>query len=107
MNRGFFEEENAFIAIKDGSGSYTRDSLGKCHCGFNGKGFEWIPNSVLDLKEFRIEKDKIRLTYQTVEEVKQDYQFVMSKAPGQYDSEEKWRVEEITLVEKVPHKEKV
>ncbi|MBN8204206.1 hypothetical protein [Bacillus sp. NTK034] len=100
-----FEEANAFMARIDGSGYYTGERSGKCHCGFifNGEGFEWIPNSVLDLKEFRIEKDKISLTYQTVEEVKQDYQFVMVKAPGQYDREEKWRVEEITLVEKVPH----
>ncbi|MBY0156669.1 hypothetical protein H0178_12775 [Cytobacillus firmus] len=100
-----FKEANAFIARIDGLGYYAGERSGKCHCGFifNGEGFEWIPNSVLDLKEFRIEQDKIRPTYQTAEEVTQDYQFVMAKAPGQYDSEEKWRVEEITLVEKVPH----
>src|SRR5690606_14148408 len=75
-----YKKANAFMARIDGSGYYTGERSGKCHCGFifNGEGFEWITNSVLDLNVFRIEKDKIRLTYQTVEEVKQDYQFVMA-----------------------------
>lgn len=46
------------VARIDGLGYYAGERSGKCHCGFifNGEGFEWIPNSVLDLKEFRIEK---------------------------------------------------
>ncbi|MDF2038334.1 hypothetical protein P2R12_15320 [Cytobacillus oceanisediminis] len=97
-----FDEANRFIALKEGTGSYTIDSEGNCPCGFgfNEKGFEWVPNAVLDLKEFRIEKDKIHLIYHTAEDVKQDYQFVMVKSPGRFDREKKWRIDEITLVEK-------
>ncbi|WP_286675849.1 hypothetical protein [Cytobacillus firmus] len=60
------------MAFKDGQGYFTTDKAGNCPCGFgfNGKGFEWIPNAVLDLKEFRIEKDKVYLTYNTVEDIK-------------------------------------
>ncbi|MCS0787928.1 hypothetical protein [Cytobacillus pseudoceanisediminis] len=61
------------------------------------------PIPFLILKNLESKKIKIRFTYHTVEEVKQDYQFVMAKAPGRYDREEKWRINEITLVEKVPH----
>lgn len=96
-----FKEANRFIALKDGAGSYTNDSEGNCPCGFFfEKGFEWLPNAVLDLKAFRIENDKIFLTYHTAEDIKQDYQFVMVKAPGRFDREEKWRIDEIKLVEK-------
>lgn len=97
-----FEEANRFIALKDGGGSYTSERGGGCPCGFflNEKGFEWVPNAVLDLKAFRVEKDKILLTYHTAEDIKQNYQFVMVKAPGRFESEEKWRIDEIKLVEK-------
>ncbi|KML41766.1 hypothetical protein [Cytobacillus firmus] len=96
-----FEGANRFIAQKDGAGSYTIDSEGNCPCGFFfEKGFEWVPNAVLDLKAFRIENDKIFLTYYTAEDIKQDYQFVMVMAPGRFDREEKWRIDEIKLVEK-------
>lgn len=96
-----FEEANGFIALKDGAGSYTIDSEGNCPCGFFfEKGFEWVPNAALDLKAFRIENDKIFLTYHTAEDIKQDYQFVMVKAPGRFDREEKWRIDEIKLVQK-------
>ncbi|WP_404357537.1 hypothetical protein LG291_03785 [Cytobacillus firmus] len=97
-----FEEANRFIALKEGAGSYTIDNEGNCPCGFgfNYKGFEWVPNAVLDLKAFRIENDKIFLTYHTAEDIKQDYQFVMVMAPGRFDREEKWRIDEIKLVER-------
>lgn len=95
-----FEEANEFIALKDGVGSYTIE--GNCPCGFflSEKGFEWIPNSVLEIKEFRIEKDKVYLTYNTVEDVKNNYQFVLSKAVGRNEMVEKWRIEDIKLVAK-------
>jgi TolA-binding protein len=96
-----FEGANRFIALKDGAGSYTNDSEGNCPCGFFfEKGFEWVPNAVLDLKGFRIENDKTFLTYHTAEDIKQDYQFVMVMAPGRFDREEKWRINEIKQVEK-------
>ncbi|OMF51731.1 hypothetical protein BK139_23265 [Paenibacillus sp. FSL R5-0490] len=96
-----FEEANRFIALKDGVGSYTNDSEGNCPCGFFfEKGFEWVPNAALDLKAFRIENDKIFLTYHTAEDIKQDYQFVMVKAQGRFDREKKWRIDEIKLVGK-------
>ncbi|MEK3822493.1 hypothetical protein MKY20_25790, partial [Cytobacillus sp. FSL W8-0315] len=94
-----FQEATKFMAFKDGQGYFTTDKAGNCPCGFgfNGKGFEWIPNAVLDLKEFRIEKDKVYLTYNTVEDIKTNYQFVMTKAIGKYDSVKKWRIEDIKL----------
>ncbi|WP_342025949.1 hypothetical protein AADC60_04040 [Cytobacillus pseudoceanisediminis] len=94
-----FQEATKFMAFKDGQGYFTTDKAGKCPCGFgfNGKGFEWIPNAVLDLKDFRIEKDKVYLTYNTVEDIKTNYQFVMTKAIGKYDSVKKWRIEDIKL----------
>ncbi|UQX57111.1 hypothetical protein M5V91_28610 (plasmid) [Cytobacillus pseudoceanisediminis] len=97
-----FQEATKFMAFKAGQGYFTTDKAGNCPCGFgfNGKGFEWIPNAVLDLKEFRIEKDKVYLTYNTVEDIKNNYQFVMTKAIGRYDSVKKWRIEDIKLVTK-------
>ncbi|MBX9976404.1 hypothetical protein [Cytobacillus firmus] len=94
-----FQEATKFMAFKDGQGYFTTDKAGNCPCGFgfNGKGFEWIPNAVLDLKEFRIEKNKVYLTYNTVEDIKTNYQFVMTKAIGKYDSVRKWRIEDIKL----------
>ncbi|MCM3393228.1 hypothetical protein [Cytobacillus oceanisediminis] len=94
-----FQEATKFMAIKDGQGYFTTDEAGNCPCGFgfNGKVFEWIPNAVLELKEFRIEKDKVYLTYNTVEDIKNNYQFVMIKAIGRYDSVKKWRIEDIKL----------
>ncbi|EFV74315.1 hypothetical protein HMPREF1013_05454 [Bacillus sp. 2_A_57_CT2] len=94
-----FQEATKFMAFKDGQGYFTTDKAGNCPCGFgfNGKGFEWIPNAVLDLKEFRIEKDKVYLTYNTAEDIKTNYQFVMTKAIGKYDSVKKWIIEDIKL----------
>ncbi|MGA5690652.1 hypothetical protein [Cytobacillus pseudoceanisediminis] len=94
-----FQEATKFMAFKDGQGYFTTDKAGNCPCGFgfNGKGFEWIPNAVLDLKEFRIEKDKVYLTYNTAEDIKTNYQFVMTKAIGKYDSVKKWMIEDIKL----------
>lgn len=96
-----FQEASKFIAFKEGGGHITMDT-GNCPCefGFNGKGFEWVPNAVLDLKEFRIEKDKVYITYNTLEEIKNNYQFVMTKSIGRYDSVKKWRIEEIKRVTK-------
>lgn len=97
-----FEEAIEFIAFNIGYGYFTADKERKCPCAFdfNGKGFEWIPNAVLDLKEFRIEKDKIYLTYNTVQDVKNNYKFVMTKAIGKGDEVKGWKIEEFELEEK-------
>ncbi|KAB2331603.1 hypothetical protein F7731_18425 [Cytobacillus depressus] len=94
-----FKETWGFIALKNGTSFSTIDSIGNCPCGFTfyGKGFEWVPNTVLTLKEFRIEKEKILLTYNTVTDIKHNYQFVMTKAAGRNDKVGRWRIEEIKL----------
>ncbi|QED50011.1 hypothetical protein FSZ17_05470 [Cytobacillus dafuensis] len=94
-----FKETWGFIALKNGTSFSMRDSVGNCPCSFAfyGKSFEWVPNTVLTLKEFRIEKEKILLTYNTVADIKHNYQFVMTKAAGRNDKVERWRIEEIKL----------
>lgn len=81
------------------TGFSTKDSAGNCPCSisFGGKTIEWIPSSVLDLKEFRIETERIFLTYNTVEKIRNDYQFVMTKTFGFNNNYkvEKWGIEEI------------
>jgi len=73
-------------------GSYRLDQASTCPCGwiFNGGGIEWIRNAVVELSEFTIEKEKILLTYNTIEEIERNYQFVMMKEEG-------WKIEEIKL----------
>jgi regulator of replication initiation timing len=102
-----FNRAKEFFAFSKDTGFSTAfstiDSAGNCPCGisFRGGGIEWIPNTVLELKEFRIEREKIFLTYKTVESIRRDYQFVMTKTKTIGFSNnykvEKWGIEEIKL----------
>ncbi|MCM3595605.1 hypothetical protein M4D55_07385 [Metabacillus idriensis] len=84
-----------FFSSSKNIGFSPKDSAGNCPCSV-GK-IEWMPNSVLELREFRIDKERIFLTYNTVEKIKNDYQFVMIKTKESYDNVERWRIEEINL----------
>ncbi|MEK3808072.1 hypothetical protein MHB63_16250 [Bacillus sp. FSL H8-0547] len=93
---GSFSEAKELVAATTGFSSLDR--AGNCPCGFsfeNGRNIEWKPKSVLDLKELGIEGEKIILTYQTGEMIKDDYQFVMTNTEGVNDKTLKWRIEEI------------
>ena len=105
-----FFQANNYIAF-DGTGTVSYSSLdfeGNCPCFFNfdGLGFEWKPNVVGNLSEFRTEKGKIILIFNSVQNEHTAYQFVMTKATGlkenksspsgfDLDKEEKWRILEI------------
>ena len=72
--------------------NYFLLSDGDCPCTFTfgTHVLDWIPNGVLDLREFTIEKDNILLTYNTSEEIRRDYEFVIVK-------EDEWVIKEIKL----------
>ncbi|RFB13527.1 hypothetical protein DZB84_16270 [Bacillus sp. HNG] len=91
-----FKEASEFIALQNGFGLMAQDSSLTCPClfAFNSKSVEWIPNAVLELVKVRTEKDKIILTYNTVNDIG-DYEFVLIKGMGRNDPTEKWRIEEI------------
>lgn len=105
-----FFQANNYIAF-DGTGTVSYSSLdfeGNCPCFFNfdGLGFEWKPNVVGNLSEFRTEKGKIILIFTSVQNEHTAYQFVMTKATGlkenksspigfDLDKEEQWRILEI------------
>ncbi|WP_144478905.1 hypothetical protein [Cytobacillus oceanisediminis] len=103
-----FFQANNYIAF-DGTVSYSYlDLEGNCPCFFNfdGLGFEWKPNVVGNLSEFRTEKGKIILIFTSVQNEHTAYQFVMTKATGlkenksspigfDLDKEEQWRILEI------------
>ncbi|MBS4221779.1 hypothetical protein [Lederbergia citrea] len=97
-----FKEASEFIS--NGQGFATMDREGTCPCSFDFKGtpslFEWIPNAVQELKEFRIEGEKILLTYTTNEDIGHNYLFVMTKAIGVFTQDKKWRIEAIQLIAK-------
>lgn len=97
-----FKETWEFISLNIGSGFSAMDNAGNCPCGFifNRNHIEWVPNAVLTLREFSIEKEKILLTYNTVVDIKHNYQFVMTKSAARNDKVERWRIEEIKLKEK-------
>lgn len=87
-----FKAASMFMAR--GVGKVMVDREGSCPClfDFNAlKSIVWKSNAVLWLKEFSMEDDKILLTYNTVEEVEDDYQFVMTKEEG-------WKIKEIILI---------
>jgi hypothetical protein len=96
---GNIEEAMELIMHQNFIGYGTIDDAGNCPCTivFKYRTHEWKPGVVLDLNEFNIEKGKIVLTYLTVDDLENNYQFVMSKGGGFYDMTEKWRIEEIRL----------
>jgi hypothetical protein len=98
-----FEEATKYLARQNGLGFTTLDRESNCPCSisFNGRSVEWLPHVLLELSNFRIEKEKIILTYQTVESLPVHFQFVMIKDIGVVDpGEEKWRIKEILVVDK-------
>ncbi|MBE4909094.1 hypothetical protein IMZ08_13575 [Bacillus luteolus] len=98
------KEASNLVSLNIGGGYSTIDREGNCPChlffGKYGKSIEWIPNVVLDLKEFSLDKDKVLLTYRTVEAIKGDYQFIVSKSTLNREQEERWMIDEITLIKK-------
>jgi hypothetical protein len=98
-----FQEATQYIAPQNGTGFTAMDRENNCPCSFsfNGSNVEWLPNVVSELDKFRIEKEKIILTYQTVESLPHDYQFVMIKDLGMdNDDEKRWRIKEIVKEDK-------
>jgi regulator of replication initiation timing len=99
------EETISLFLFKVGRSYATIDREGNCPCYISfGTGYrqsiEWKPNVVLDLKEFSLDKDKILLTYHTVEDVQDDYQIVMTKGISFPNGIEKWLIDEIKLKKK-------
>jgi hypothetical protein len=96
------KDTSKFLALNNGTGFTTLDREGNCPCtiSFKEGSIEWKPNTVLELMAFRVEKEKILLTYNTVEETQHTYQFIMTMGPGRDDQEEKWRIEGIRLNDK-------
>lgn len=94
------EEARQFMSIRVGTS--TLDRAGTCPCSwlFDIRSFEWIPNTVIKLSEFTIEKEKILLTYNTIEDIERDYQFVMTKEEEGNTNVERWKIEKIKLKEK-------
>ncbi|MBE4906959.1 hypothetical protein IMZ08_02665 [Bacillus luteolus] len=77
---------------------------GKCSfdISFNGRTIEWVPNTIQELKDFKVEGEKIYLTYHTNEDIKHyNYQFVLAKGEGMFkNQEEAWRIESIERIRK-------
>ncbi|MBT2684751.1 hypothetical protein [Bacillus sp. ISL-37] len=96
-----FKEVIELIAVGNFT-SFTLDQEDNCPCSIHFKysNLDWIPNVVLNLSEFNIEKGRIVLTYLTVEDLENNYQFVLTKSVDYYERTEKWRIEEIRLIEK-------
>ncbi|MFT9597227.1 hypothetical protein [Mesobacillus sp.] len=97
-----FKEVTDLIAFGNFTSFSTLDQEDNCPCRitFKYSNLDWSPGVVLNLKEFSINKDKIILTYLTVEDQENNYQFVLTRRDGFYDMTEKWRIEDIRLVEK-------
>ncbi|QOR67224.1 hypothetical protein IM538_03520 [Cytobacillus suaedae] len=97
-------ETRDLIAFNNGSGFGTRDREGNCPCYMTfrmyGDSVEWKQNMILSLKEFSLDKDKVLLTYHTVDEFEDDYQFIMLKSTLNREQEERWMIDEIKLVKK-------
>lgn len=86
-----FEAASLFMAGGVGKGMVNREGTCPCLFSFSAtKSIVWKSNAVLGLREFSMEDEKLLLTYNTVEEVEDDYQFVMTKEEG-------WKIKEITL----------
>lgn len=82
---------------------YTNFGTTKGTCpnsvSFRNRGaIDWCPNSVLDLEEFKIEGERVFLTYKTTEMIEYNYQFAMIKSKGFNDEAISWRIEYIRLV---------
>jgi hypothetical protein len=99
---GEFQEVIELIAFGNFTGFSTLDQEDNCPCRINFKysNLDWSPGVVLNLKEFSINKDKIVLTYLTVENLEDNYQFILIRSDGFYDMTEKWRIADIRLIEK-------
>lgn len=99
---GDFEEVIELIAVDNFTSISTLDKEGNCPCSifFKYSSLDWSPGVVMNLSEFSIEKGKILLTYLTVENLDSNYQFVLTRSDGFYDMTEKWRIEDIRLIEK-------
>ncbi|MBT2642794.1 hypothetical protein J7I80_11195 [Bacillus sp. ISL-41] len=99
---GDFKEVIDLMALKELSGFSTSDKELNCPCSFSFKNsnLDWSPGVVLNLSEFSIEKGRILLTYFTVEDLENNYQFVLTRSEGFYDMTEKWRIEDIRLLVK-------
>ncbi|TDL82403.1 hypothetical protein [Peribacillus frigoritolerans] len=103
-----YKEEDSFNKAKDyfgfslNGGFSPIDRAGNCPCSIHFKtgSIDWEPNSVLDLKEIGIEGEKIVLTYQTADMIRDDYQFIMSKTKGFDDETLRWRIEEVKTIKK-------
>ncbi|MGM0835116.1 MAG: hypothetical protein ACQEV7_03095 [Bacillota bacterium] len=83
----------ASLFMARGVGKLVVDREGSCPCLFSFsalKSIVWKSNAVLGLRKFSMEDEKLLLTYNTVEEFEDDYQFVMTKKEG-------WKIKEITL----------
>ncbi|MHC0039389.1 hypothetical protein [Pseudoneobacillus sp. C159] len=92
-----FDDATQYLGLVEGLGISSLDPELNCPCFISnyGKKLEWKPHVVTELKEFKIEKGKILLTYKTKSQ--QDYQFMMTKALGwkSEDQVEDWRIESI------------
>ncbi|MEW8972281.1 MAG: hypothetical protein AB2411_16750 [Mesobacillus sp.] len=99
---GDFEEVIELIAVDNFTSIGYLDQDYNCPCSINFKysSLDWSPGVVMNLSEFSIEKGKILLTYLTIENLESNYQFVLTRGGDFYDMTEKWRIEEIRLVEK-------
>ena len=99
---GDFEEVIELIVVDNFTSIGYLDQDYNCPCSINFKysSLDWSPGVVMNLSEFSIEKGKILLTYLTVENLESNYQFVLTRRDGFYDMTEKWRIEDIRLVEK-------
>lgn len=97
-----FKEVIELIAFGNFTSFGTLDQEDNCPCSINFKytSHDWSPGVVMNLSEFSIEKGKILLTYLTVENLESNYQFVLTRSDGFYDMTEKWRIEDIRLLEK-------
>ncbi|WP_088034452.1 hypothetical protein [Evansella clarkii] len=69
-----------------------RKNAEDCPCAFvfGPQKFDWIPDLVLDLKEYTIKKDSLLLSYNASEKVNEVYEFVMVK-------EDEWKIKEINI----------
>lgn len=99
---GDFEEVFELIGVDNFTsfGFFDQDYNCPCNIRFKYSNLDWKPGVVMNLSEFSIEKGKILLTYLTVENQESNYQFVLTRSGGYDDMAEKWRIEEIRLVEK-------
>ncbi|RXJ04537.1 hypothetical protein DS745_03905 [Anaerobacillus alkaliphilus] len=101
-----FAEVKNFFLTGTSTGNFglsfsALDREGTCPCriGFSsGKSIEWIPNSILNLIQFSVQKDKLILIYETSEDIEENFQFVMAKGTAWDDLTEKWRIEEIKML---------